>query len=415
MNYFDKELENKTDEEKQSQLPQEIFWLDTIPRAKKTTLLVPIAFMLCTLVSLWSMVMITNHLFGKGWLGNYLDINDNSKKAVEVTIPVAEKPVLEGEGNYNTDGSYTVKGVAAAVKNSVVSIYVLPSEDLAFTGGQGSGFVFTSDGYIVTNAHVITGAQTPNIRVRLADDDEYYSAVVVGIDEVTDIAVIKITKDGLTPVTFGDSSQVMLGEEVVAIGCPAGLEGTVTNGIVSGLDRNITVGNVRVPGCIQLDAAINHGNSGGPLVNMWGQVVGIVSAKLETGEYDGIGFAISTGIALPIIEDLLEYGCVAGRVKIGITFYELDEASAKEMNTVPGIYIAEVLSDCDIANSGLEAGDVITHMDGVEVKTADDISKILENHFADDVIEFTYVDPQGETFNSSFKLMNNEDALIVRE
>lgn len=415
LNYFDKELENKASDSSPSKLPKEIFWLDTIKRKKQVSILSSAMMLSAALVLLFSMILLSNSLLGRGWLKQYLKSNKQSSKTIEVTIPVVEKPKLEGDGNYNSDGSYTVKGVAAVVSDSVVSIYAMPSDDLMFTGGQGSGFVFTSDGYIVTNAHVVTGTENPVIKVKLNGGVEYYSAAVVGIDVVTDIAVIKIEKSGLTPVVFSDSRDVAVGEEVVAIGCPAGLEGTVTDGIVSGLDRSITVESVSVPGCIQVDAAINHGNSGGPLVNMWGQVVGIVSAKLETGEYDGIAFAISSEVALPVIENLLEHGCVPGRVKIGITFYELDEQSAKEMNTVAGLYIAEVLSDCDIINSGLEPGDVITKMDGVEVRTAEDVSKILENHFAGDEIDFTYVDPEGNSFDSSFKLMDNQQALIVKK
>ena len=234
----------------------------------------------------------------------------------------------------------------------------------------------SSDGYIITNAHVIEDA-TLAIKVRLYDGTEY-SATVVGSDVKGDIAVIKIDAKGLQAAQFGDSDAVNIGEQVIAIGTPAGLEGSVTTGIVSGVDRMIRVETTNISmSCIQIDAAINPGNSGGALINMWGQVVGITSSKLDAVEYDNIGFAIEMSAAQPIIEQLIENGRVLGRPKVGISFYEISDALADIYGTPAGLEIADISPDCDIANTDLEVGDYITEMNGIKVRSADDVYEII--------------------------------------
>ena len=163
---------------------------------------------------------------------------------------------------------------------------------------------------------------------------------MVGQDSATDIAVIKIQAQDLQAAEFGDSTQVNAGEEVVAIGSPAGYYGTVTKGIVSGVNRRIRLENSStIMNCIQIDAAINPGNSGGALFNMWGQVIGITSSKLASSDYEGIGFAVSIDEAKPVIEELMEKGYVAGRVKIGVTYYAVSDTTAEIYGIKAGHFV----------------------------------------------------------------------------
>ncbi len=311
-------------------------------------------------------------VFGKGWLRNMIS---GTEPGAHFTLPVADVPELDGRF-YQEDGRFTVEGVYEAVSPSIVTIESY-NDDSAFAPyGQGSGIIMTEDGYIITNAHVIEEA-TLMLKVRTRDGDEF-NATVVGSDVKTDIAVIKIDANGLQPAQFGNSDQVLPGEQVVAIGSPAGLESSVTTGIVSGVDRMIKVEATNLSmSCIQIDAAINPGNSGGALLNMWGQVVGITSSKLDALEYDNIGFAIEMSAARPIIEQLIENGRILGRTKIGISFYEISDANAEFYGTPAGLEIADISPDCDIANTELEIGDYITEMNGVPVRSADDVYEII--------------------------------------
>ena len=311
-------------------------------------------------------------VFGKGWLKNMLE---GKEPGAHFTLPIAEIPVLE-DRFYQPDGRFTVEGVNRAVSPSIVTIESFTEASALAPYGQGSGIIMSSDGYIITNAHVIEDA-TLAIKVRLYDGTEY-SATVVGSDVKGDIAVIKIDAKGLQAAQFGDSDAVNIGEQVIAIGTPAGLEGSVTTGIVSGVDRMIRVETTNISmSCIQIDAAINPGNSGGALINMWGQVVGITSSKLDAVEYDNIGFAIEMSAAQPIIEQLIENGRVLGRPKVGISFYEISDALADIYGTPAGLEIAEISPDCDIANTDLEVGDYITEMNGIKVRSADDVYEII--------------------------------------
>ncbi len=361
-------------------------------------------------------------VFGKGWLKN---IFDPQEPGVKFTLPIAELPQLDEE-LYQPDGRYTVEGVFEAVSPSIVTIESF-SEESAFSAfGQGSGVIMSADGYILTNAHVIADADL-SIRVRLKDGTEY-SATVIGSDTKSDIAIIKIGAKDLPAAQFGDSDSVKQGEQVVAIGSPAGLEGSITTGIVSGVDRMIKVEAANISmSCIQIDAAINPGNSGGALINMWGQVIGITSSKLDAVEYDNIGFAIETSAAEPIIEQLMENGKVLGRPKIGITFYETSEARAEYYGTPAGLEIVEVSPDCDIANTELQPGDFITKMNGVPVFSSDDVYEIILGLKPGDEVTATVVrmvpvnprDPLSETadveFEIRFKLMEDTGEFVVED
>jgi len=292
----------------------------------------------------------------------------------------------------STDGKLTTPQIYKKVRPSVVGILNYLPEDPLNAASSGSGIIISEDGYILTNAHVLSGAA--NLVVVL-DTDEEYAASVIGIDVTTDLAVIKIEGGSFPAAELGNSEQLMVGEKVVAIGNPAGmnLAGSTSEGIVSGLDRTITVpldtGETVSMEVIQTDAAINPGNSGGPLINEYGDVIGINSSKLSS--FDGIGFAIPVHKALPIVEDLIRYGYVTGRVKLGITYYEVSEVLGAMYGYTPGLLVYSVDTTMDVYEKGLRSGDTITHMDGQVVTGKEEIDAVLEPKEPGDTLTITFI------------------------
>ena len=244
---------------------------------------------------------------------------------------------------------------------------------------EGSGIVYTEDGYIITNYHVIESAinnSTAKVTVTFANEDKEYEATIVGGDETTDLAVIKIDTTGLTKATIGESSNIKVGELAVAIGNPLGQEfaGSVTVGYISAINRKITTDG-RTYKLIQTDAAINPGNSGGALVNSKGEVIGINTVKISSTETEGLGFAIPTDDAMPIIKELISNGKIV-RPYIGISGVNLDETTAKMNNLVQGIYLAGVVANSPASQSGIQKGDVITAIEGKEITTMEELNEI---------------------------------------
>ncbi len=294
------------------------------------------------------------------------------------------------------DGKLTDTAIAKKVKPSVVGIVVYVR-----TGGfgqyqmygQGSGIILSEDGYIVSNAHVFTteeGSVVDSIQVYL-DNGDSYGATIVGIDARSDLAVIKIKAKNLTKATFGDSTTVEVGEHVLAIGNPSGMElaGSVTGGMVSAVNRSVQSSNGFSMTCIQTDAAINPGNSGGALVNAYGQVIGINSSKIVAEGYEGIGFAIAISEAKPIIDSLVSRGYVEGRVKIGLTYQEIDKFTAALNDCPQGLQVVGIDSTLPIAQSGLELGDIITAMDGQETISTEQVANFLKNKKPGEVVQMT--------------------------
>lgn len=297
------------------------------------------------------------------------------------TQEIAEKvvPSVVCIQNYQITESYSMFG---EVLGSSDSTEISPA-------GEGSGIIMSEDGYIITNAHVIEDAT--DLKVVLYDGTTV-EATVVGSDTTTDIAVIKIDVDDsieLVAAEFGSSSDLVVGDNVVAIGNPGGLtlSSTVTSGIVSAVDREITVDGYTMY-LVQTDAAISPGNSGGALVNEYGQVVGINSLKFADDGYEGLGFAIPIDDAQSIISDLMNYGYVTDRAVIGISGTYVDETTARFYELSSGMYIAEITTDNAVA-AGLEVGDVITYIDGLEVTSFDIISNRLLNLSAGDTVTLT--------------------------
>ncbi len=272
----------------------------------------------------------------------------------------------------NSGQELTSQQIGVKVTPSVVAVV---SQE-RFGQSTGSGIIMTADGMIMTNAHVIEDAQS--ITVVLHDGAEY-PATLIGQDAQTDLAVVKIQAKDLTPAEFGDSDELEVGERAIAIGNPLGLEfsGSMTQGIISALGREVEV-NGRTMTFIQTDAAINPGNSGGPLVNAYGQVIGITSAKISTQYAEGLGFAIPINDALPIIEELVNYGYVTGRPLIGITGQDLTAKEAAYYQLPQGIYVRFVDPDSGASLAGIEAGDIITAANGKEITTTKELNEIKD-------------------------------------
>ena len=336
----------------------------------------------------------------------------------EQSVQTLETSTENSSQNINTTQislqgySETGMGVAEKVAPSIVGIkveYQVTSMFLGQSGtatSEGSGIIISEDGYIITNNHVISSntsssnssfyelEQASKIIVTLYNDETEYEAQIVGTDEETDLAVIKIEKEGLTPAELGDSDSVKVGEFAMAIGNPLGMQGTVTAGIVSAVNREVTDSDNKKFVLIQTDAAINSGNSGGALVNSQGQVIGINTLKvLETG-VEGMGFAIPINSAKPIVDQLIQYNKVK-RPYIGITGRDVDAETAKRNNIVEGAYVVSIDEYSAAELAGIKPGDVIIKADGKDIKTMDELTEIKNSHQIGDEMTIT-VNRQGE-------------------
>lgn len=343
---------------------------------------------------------------------------------IDVTLIQHDKPEIV-DTLADENGKYTVAGIAKAVMPSVVEIYTYADNTVL---GTGSGIILTGDGYIATNAHVVQDAS--NYSVRLFDDaqtEKQYEATLVGHDSKTDLAVLKISVSGLHPAELGDSDQVQLGETVCALGNPAGLSGSITTGIISGMNRKVRAKSTNYEmDCFQTDAAISPGNSGGALVNLAGQVIGITSSKYMNsailgGSYEGLGFAITINEALPIIKELMTQGYVSGRVRIGISFLENENAQQKALSEgvkLPkqlegqGIQIISVSDDSDLKNTILKENDWILTMNGKKVSDYDSINEAIEGLGAGDSVHCRCArlkdDGTLDTFEIDFRLLEDQ-------
>lgn len=266
--------------------------------------------------------------------------------------------------------------------------------------GTGTGIVMTADGYIITNAHVIYDdseyqcGKAVDVSVVFSDKSEL-EAKIVGYDTESDIAVLKVDADNLTPATFGNSDELEVGELVIAIGNPLGFDlfGSVTSGIVSALNREISI-NEKQMKLIQTDAAINSGNSGGPLLNSCGQVIGINSAKMSSNysssaSIEGLGFAIPISEAKNIIDDLISYGYVTGKPQIGISCVDVDELYSRYYNIPQGIWVREVEEESAAEKAGIKVGDVIIGIEGEAVSSIKEMNEIKNKYKAGDEITLT--------------------------
>lgn len=338
---------------------------------------------------------------------------------------MTQKPTVElkdtpENSTYETDpntGKMTAESIYQSVNPSVVGIVSYVKTTGYQEAGQGSGVIISKDGYIVTNAHVITSgnARMPIAKIEVVlNNEETYTARLLGKDTKSDLAVLKIEANNLTPATFGNSESLSVGAKVYVIGNPNGLTfaGSMTQGIVSATNRDVYMSDTgETMEFIQTDAAINPGNSGGALVNEYGQVIGISSAKIASVDYEGIGFAIPSNVAKPIIDSIIENGYVKGRVRIGISYTTYSETLA-QLNGIPhGLRVVEFEEDFDVAKKGIEKGDIITHMDGKEVYDQETISEALKGKSPGDTIKMTIyrVEPNGRANTFDIEVILGEE------
>lgn len=310
-----------------------------------------------------------------------VNTNNGSSTNVKYEITQTDSPVV---------------AIAAKAGPSIVGVKVSYMTQ-SFFGTQeadeeGSGIIYSQDGYIITNYHVIESAINNNtavVAISIPNDEKTYEAKIIGGDEATDLAVVKIDKTGLTPAEFGESSKLNVGELAVAIGNPLGQEfaGSVTVGYISALNREITTDG-RTYNLVQTDAAINPGNSGGALVNSTGQVIGINTVKISVTGVEGLGFAIPIDDAMPIIKELIENGKIV-RPYIGISGIDLDEMTAKRNNLVKGIYVAQVLNGSPAKEAGIQKGDVIVKFEGTETITMQKLNQIKNTKKIGDTVTIT--------------------------
>ena len=297
--------------------------------------------------------------------------------------------------------SDTSVAVAQKVLPSIVGIKIKYSVNSMFGTSEaeatGSGIIISEDGYIITNNHVVSTESSSSyysineaakMTVNLYNDPTEYEAKIIGTDEYTDLAVIKIDASNLTPATLGNSDNVKVGEFAMAIGCPLGLDITVTSGIISAVNRTVDDGAGTEYTCIQTDAAINSGNSGGALVNSNGEVIGINTLKLSGTGVEGMGFAIPINSTTDVVDQLIQYQTVK-RPYIGISGVAVDDTTSERYNLPKGVYVYTIQKDSPAEKASIQKGDVITKIQGTEVSTVNELNKEKNKYNIGDTVTIT--------------------------
>lgn len=328
--------------------------------------------------------------FGGGYLANKLGSTSNSH-GININKVDSSSNATNTSVSSETASSVVKKAADSVVEIRTESVVTGQFNRQYVAQGAGSGVIASADGYIITNNHVIDGANS--IKVTLRDGQTSYDAKLIGTDAENDIALIKVEAEGLTPATFGDSSNLAVGDYVVAIGNPLGeLGGTVTDGIISSLAREVTIENQNMT-LLQTNAQINPGNSGGGLFNANGELIGIVNAKESATEVEGIGFAIPVNNALKVINDLKAYGYVTGKVDLGMEFVDINSTETAFYYGVnkTGCYILSVTSESNADKAGFKSGDLINSVDGKEVTKSAEIDAILDKKEVGDKVKFNVI------------------------
>ena len=364
-------------------------------------------------------------------LSSYLYLFPNKEKTVKV-VSQEKTPSIVQTSNSNTpisnskldidftEAAKNTVDVVVHVKNTAIKTIIDPYASLFYGRqnaerqfaqvGTGSGVIISSDGYIVTNNHVIKGATDLEITL---NNKEKYKATIVGSDSKSDIALLKIDATDLPFITFGDSDSIKVGEWVLAVGNPYNLTSTVTAGIVSAKARDLE-GNMKQDSFIQTDAAVNPGNSGGALVNTRGELIGINTAiSSKTGAFVGYSFAVPSNIAKKVVEDLLEYGNVQHAI-LGVNGTELNGTNAKELHvsTSEGFYVADVVENSGAEKAGLQKNDVIVKIDDVNITSFSDMIGYINTKEPNDIVEVTVLrDGDNQTFNVK---LNKKELYFVK-
>ncbi len=332
-------------------------------------------------------------------IGNINSNTSNNSSSTQATGYVDQVSL----SNYSDTSVYAANKILPSIVGIQIE-YNVTSMFSMFGGSQsstatatGSGIIISEDGYILTNNHVVSSSESEayyqvseatKVTVTLFNDDTEYEATIVGTDEETDLAVIKIDATGLTPAEFADSDSIKVGEFAMAVGSPLGLQSTITCGVVSAVNREVTDTDGKTYTLIQTDAAINSGNSGGALVNSEGKVIGVNTLKLTGDDVEGMGFAIPINSTTDITSQLIQYSKVR-RPYIGVTGMDLDAETARRNNLVEGIYVKDVETFSAAEKGGIKIGDVIVKADGTDVKTMDELNAIKNSHNIGDEMKIT--------------------------
>lgn len=347
--------------------------------------------------------------FGVPNIRKTLENNNSVSTNTSSTIETSNSGTVDfvSLNNYSDTAIYAANKVLPSIVGITVE-YTVKSNFIQGLSQQasaeGSGIIMSSDGYILTNNHIINSSdssiyyevsEAAKVYVYLYNDTTPYEAKIIGTDEKTDLAVIKIDKDGLTPAELADSASVKIGEFAMAIGNPLGMQSSVTSGIISAVNRTVESSDGNTFTLIQTDAAINAGNSGGALINSEGKVIGINTLKLSGTGIEGMGFAIPINDTLNIYNDLIKNGKVI-RPYIGVSGIDLDKRTAEYYNLPVGIYVKQIQSNSPASNSDIKTGDIITEIDGTEISSMNELNKIKEQKNIGDKITLT-VYRSGET------------------
>lgn len=343
------------------------------------------------------------------WFGTEFKDQNIPVSETPIAFPVNYLPAESGGTNVDfTNAAEKTLHAVVHVKNTTISKGYTTFEDLFFGRpqsrqqvGTGSGVIISPDGYIITNNHVISGAQSIEVTT---NDNKTYTADLIGADASTDIALLKVeSSEPLNYTTFGDSDTTKIGEWVLAVGNPFNLTSTVTAGIISAKSRDLSGRNTQ--SFIQTDAAVNPGNSGGALVNIHGDLIGINTAiTSQTGSYIGYSFAVPSNIARKVVSDIMEYGNVQNSV-LGVVGKELNSKFSEELgvNETEGFYVSDVQKESGAEISGIAKGDIIKRVDGVKITKFSDLRGFLNTKSPDDVVEVTLL-RNGETKVLNVKL-----------
>lgn len=340
--------------------------------------------------------------FGGGYFANKVNTSTSGSLNITKTSNSGTTTTASSTSTANSTSEIVKKTADSVVEISTESVVTGSFAQQYVQQGAGSGVIISQDGYILTNNHVINGANS--VKVRLRDSTEY-DATIIGSDSDNDIALLKVSATGLSPATFGDSNSLAVGDYVVAIGNPLGeLGGTVTDGIISALARKVTIEDTQMT-LLQTNAQVNPGNSGGGLFNANGELVGIVNAKQSATEVEGIAFAIPINNVLDILSDLKEYGYVTGKVDLGIDFTDItsDETAFYYGVNQTGCYVLSVDSGSNAEKAGVTRGDLVTKVNDTDVSSSSDITAALEKAEVGDTVTFT-VSRRGTSKTLSFVL-----------
>ncbi len=340
--------------------------------------------------------------FGGGYFANKVNTSTSGSLNITKTSNSGTTTTASSTSTANSTSEIVKKTADSVVEISTESVVTGSFAQQYVQQGAGSGVIISQDGYILTNNHVINGANS--VKVRLRDGTEY-DATIIGSDSDNDIALLKVSATGLSPATFGDSNSLAVGDYVVAIGNPLGeLGGTVTDGIISALARKVTIEDTQMT-LLQTNAQVNPGNSGGGLFNANGELVGIVNAKQSATEVEGIAFAIPINNVLDILSDLKEYGYVTGKVDLGIDFTDItsDETAFYYGVNQTGCYVLSVDSGSNAEKAGVTRGDLVTKVNDTDVSSSSDITTALEKAEVGDTVTFT-VSRRGTSKTISFVL-----------